>query len=1106
MTGDGVGLPGGDIRREREPTVYTGHSTIYAEGESMSTSTQPTQTQGSAVSLSPGQRVLIRGQEWLITKIDANTLGNGAVTCTGISPLVRDFQATFLDDLDIIEPVDPTRTTFVPDASPNARDSHLFVESLLRATAPTGDGITVGDRAAMDSLPYQLVPARKALAQPRQRILIADAVGLGKTLEAGILMSELIERHKGRRILVITAKSMMAQFQREMWDRFTIPLVSLDSARIQQVRARIPANANPFSYYDKVIVSIDTLKRDIEYGAALDASHWDIIVIDEAQNVADRGNGRHRAQRARLAKRLASRSDTLIMLSATPHDGRRASFASLMNMLDPTALPDPEDYDAKSVEHLFVRRLKKDVSADVSGSFPERRVVREECRASRAEEEAFAYLGNLRLRMDADRHATNGALFRTLLEKGLFSSPAACIKTIDGRLGRLSKRDPGDTTGDAAKLTELRGLLERIGPRDFSRYVRLLAMLRDPGYGWNPDDTADRVVIFTERIETKNYLEQHLREDLKLPKGAIVSMDGQMSDLEQQDVVARFNDRHDPMRVLVASDVASEGLNLHRLSHRLIHFDTPWSLMVFQQRNGRIDRYGQRKRPDIRFMVIEMADKDGDGAGTDEGSKKIRGDLRILDVLRQKEDQANRDLGDPALLMGELDAEAEEAFVMRAVDRHDSAEDFAASLSMPKEDIDSVGAQESEKPKSTDDDNDGDNDGNGFNMMAFFGIDAAGQEDGDAADADEGTEPGASERETVENAAGTMETGRDDSTDLPGRARADGSLPTLMSDWEYLSQAFAVPAIERSAQVSQVTADAETQTVRVRLNPDGQLRSWLRRHVPDTAVLRDDMAEWSADRDYCDEQANGIIATMEDARWSRTQYLWPLNPIMEWVGLKATSLLYGRGVAPIVGVRAEGPASRRNRMLGPGDTIILMTGMIANGHANPVIDGWFGALYHEGEFQRLLDWPEVLKATGFRGRMVHTAPGRPKEWRYVNREGDQATPEQADIARSLLPDAVGQVRERLEGLRSSHGFHALHVIDDQLDRIDQWAKARWSWIENQPALDGMDVERREVERIKDDYISWVRHTYNPSGEPVIRVVAAFVGLGADMDDENEKGM
>jgi len=389
--------------------------------------------------LAPGARVLIRDAEWLVRKVDRTANGRQAVSVVGLSQIVKDREAIFLEEIDRIEPLNPADTDLVADTSSFYRDSLLYMESLLRQTPPTDEYLYIGNRGAMDIVPYQLDPAIQALKQPRQRILIADAVGLGKTIEAGVLLAELIRRGKGKRILVLTVKSMLTQFQKELWSRFTIPLTRLDSLGLQRVRARIPTNHNPFYYFDKAIISIDTLKQDAEYRTYLEKCYWDVIVIDEAHNVAARGmDAASLSMRYRLANLLKHRSDALIMLSATPHDGKPKAFASLMNMLNPTAIANPEDYGPDDIKGLFIRRFKKDIKDQVSKSFKERRIAVAKCQASEAEEAAFDVFTQMNFtRLDQRRMA--GKLFKTTLEKALFSSPAACLQTIEHRIARLAK-------------------------------------------------------------------------------------------------------------------------------------------------------------------------------------------------------------------------------------------------------------------------------------------------------------------------------------------------------------------------------------------------------------------------------------------------------------------------------------------------------------------------------------------------------------------------------------------------------------------------------------------------------------------------------------------
>ena len=292
--------------------------------------------------------------------------------------------------------------------------------------------------------------------------------------------------------------------------------------------------------------------------------------------------------------------------------------------------------------------------------------------------------------MDLNKTKAQGQLFKTSLEKSLFSSPAACIKSIDARLTKLRKKYDPDEIKDIKALEGLRAELVKIEPNDFSRYQQLLKLLKSKEYGWTAQ-TDDRIVIFTERIETMKYLATQLRKDLALRADAIQEISGGMSDAEQQTIVENFGREESPIRVLVASDVASEGLNLHYLSHRMIHFDIPWSLMVFQQRNGRIDRYGQQKRPDIRYMLIESK------------NPRIKGDMRIIEILIAKEEQALKNIGDPAFLLGKFSIEDEELVVAEAIEGGADAAAFEKVLDLGEKEFDpfeALMAAASEESKS----------------------------------------------------------------------------------------------------------------------------------------------------------------------------------------------------------------------------------------------------------------------------------------------------------------------------------------------------------------------------------------------------------------------
>jgi len=570
------------------------------------------------------------------------------VRVRGLSELVAETTAAFYSSLDTIEVQDPKEARVVADGSSGYRDSRLWLEALIRKTpVPYGDqNLAVSTHMLADALAYQQAAVTKALDPQhiRPRILIADAVGLGKTLEIGMILSELVRRGRGERILVVTPRHVLEQMQHELWCRFALPFVRLDSTGIQKVRQKLPATRNPFTYFKRAIISIDTLKSP-RYKAHLERQQWDAVVIDESHNLTNTGT-----QNNELARVLAPNTEALILASATPHNGKEESFAELLRLLDPTVVKADGTFTKDDVESLLIRRHRHspDVAAEVGSDWAERaEPVHLLVKPSPEEDAVAAELSHTWLHPAGGSSPYSGdtkALFPWTLAKAFLSSPAALAESIKQRRSKLNKDDP-------AQYRELKALqvLDELNAKALAqpagKFAALTDRLKHIGVGHGSET---RAVVFAERIATLTWLRDHLPKALGLNAENVAMLHGGLSDIEQQEIVDSFKLETSPIRVLVTGDVASEGVNLHAQCHHLIHYDIPWSLIRIEQRNGRIDRYGQKHPPVISSLILEPSDPD------------FSGDLRVLSRLLERENQAHKTLGDVASLMGKHSVTDEE--------------------------------------------------------------------------------------------------------------------------------------------------------------------------------------------------------------------------------------------------------------------------------------------------------------------------------------------------------------------------------------------------------------------------------------------------------------
>ncbi len=608
------------------------------------------------MNLTIGQRISTRGEDFIITNSNANYDGSWLLEAEGISELVKGKRFTFDSNIDSdIKPIDPNHTKLLADNDSGYRKTKLFLETQIRNAAVFSEKITIANKAAINPAEYQLTPTLKALQLPRPRLLIADGVGLGKTIEVGIFLSELIKRGKGKRIMVLAPKSILAQFQQELWHRFAIPLVRLDSEGIAKIKSQLPSNKNPFEYYDKTIISIDTLKNNAKFRHYIEKSRWDAVVIDECHTVAN-----DKSQRGDLAQLITTKCESLILTSATPHNGRKENFANLINMIEPTAIPKSGEYDKSHVEPYYVRRFKNDITDEtVRANFQDRKIVRSSAKLSSAETDFLQY--QQELKFNALNAFKNGKpkedfLFSVGIFKAFMSSPKAALESIQRRIEKVdaTKAKNEFAYENLEVLNDLKIKLETIlSTHSDTKYKKLKATLLE--LGWTGIKKNDRYVIFAERINTLEYLKENLQNDFKIAEEGIAFFHGGLSDTEQQAIIEDFGKEDSLVRLLLCSDAGSQGVNLHFYCNRMFNYDIPWSLIVLEQRNGRIDRYGQKKTPFIHYIIAE-SDIDG-----------LKTDLHIVERLTQKEEVVYKTLGDAGSVMKLYNANKEEQLVEQAI-------------------------------------------------------------------------------------------------------------------------------------------------------------------------------------------------------------------------------------------------------------------------------------------------------------------------------------------------------------------------------------------------------------------------------------------------------
>lgn len=597
-------------------------------------------------SFAPGDLVRARGREWV-------ALPEPRPGLLALRPLSGSENDTVLLDPKIeILPVGPARFDLPEDAVPTVQSKAALLADALRLTLRRGAGpFRSAAQLAFEPRTYQLVPLLMALRLQAPRLLIADDVGIGKTIEAGLILRELMDRGEVDAFSVLCPPHLVEQWTVELKSRFGIDAVAVTSGTAARLERGLPLAQTLFDAHPYTVVSLDYIKAEKRRDAFARACP-NFVIVDEAHACV--GTHKGRQQRFDLLSGLAKSADRwMVLLTATPHSGDEDAFARLLSLIDPEFASlnfDDPRYRERLARH-FVQRRRIDLTTGDWGEarvFPTHETTETPYRLSQPhlafQETVLDYCLGVVSQVGDGQRDRRLAFWGTLaLMRCVGSSPAAALSALRNRMSNESDRiepqiydedgededavdlEPGTAWEGDPALLKLLKQAERLAQEPDPKLEALIGILKPLlKKGVNP-------VIFCRYLATAEYVRDGLRR--AFPKLRIEAVTGVLTPDERRDRVADMgaaDDEKEVQRILVATDCLSEGINLQQLFDTVVHYDLSWNPTRHQQREGRVDRFGQPAEI-VRSMMMFSPDSAIDGA--------------VLDVILRKAEEIRKATG-----------------------------------------------------------------------------------------------------------------------------------------------------------------------------------------------------------------------------------------------------------------------------------------------------------------------------------------------------------------------------------------------------------------------------------------------------------------------------